>query len=278
MVELASLGAFLKARRAALQTGVLTVTTGAHQRRVAGLRREEVAMGAGISVDYYTRLEQDRAGAVSPEVLDALAAGLHLDRSETAYLHDLACKPPRPRGDEAPRGPEPVRPPVQRLLDSITTPAILYGRGGDVLAWNRSGGHLYVDLDAEPAPNYPRLVFLDPRLPRRLPRYEQEAGETVAHLRAQLGRGTDDRHLQHLVEELLAGSTVFEELWGLQDVHERLHGSKTVLHPAAGELQLHYEVLHLADADHTLFVYSAAEPGSATERALAEPDGLPSPA
>lgn len=277
MVVLDSLGAFLRARRAALRPGDLTVPTGANQRRVSGLRREEVAMVAGISVDYYVRIEQDRAGVISPAILDALAAGLRLDESETAYLHDLAGAPARRRHDPARGALDRVRAPVRRLLDSVGTPAILFGRGGDVLAWNPSGGHLLVDLDAEPDPNYPRLLFLDPRLPRVLPGYDKEARETVAHLRAQLGRGTRDPRLRRLVQELAAGSELFRGLWRQQDVHERLFGETTVLHPVVGELRLHYEVLHLADPDNTLFVYSATEAGSATERALVRPGGLPAP-
>lgn len=272
-----SLGAFLRGRRAALQPGDVTVPTPANRRRVAGLRREEAAMAVGISVDYYTRLEQDRGGLISAEVLGALAAGLRLDQSETAYLHDLARRPARPPQDPAPEGPAQVRPPVQRLLDSVGIPAILYGRGGDILAWNRSGAHLFVNLNAEPDPNYPRLLFLDPRLARLLPQHEQEARDTAAHLRTQSGRAPDDRSLHRLVQDLVAGSPQFRALWALQDVHERLHGDLTVLHPVVGELRLHYEVLYLADADHTLFVYSAAEARTPTDKALSDPDGLPDP-
>lgn len=272
-----SLGAFLKGRRAALRPDDVTVPTPANRRRVAGLRREEAAMAVGISVAYYTRLEQDRGGLVSAEVLDALAAGLRLDQSETAYLYNLARRPVRPPQDPAPDGSARVRPPVQRLLNSVSTPAILYGRGGDVLAWNRSGAHLFVNLNAEREPNYPRLLFLDRRLVRLLPQHEQEASETAAHLRTQSGRASDDRRLHRLVQDLIAGSPLFRALWAQQDVHERLHGDLTVLHPVVGELRLHYEVLHLADADHTLFVYSAAEAGTATDKALSDPHGLPDP-
>jgi transcriptional regulator with XRE-family HTH domain len=262
---LVDLGAFLRARRALLDPAELGLPPVANQRRVPGLRREEAAQLAGISVDYYTRLEQGRARHVSDSVLGALARGLGLDPDETAYVHNLAA--PRRAAVRPVR--QHVRPMLQRLLDAMGTPAVVYGRYAEILAWNAVGGVLYLDGDATVERNAARSLFLDPGRREVFPDYDAVAGDLVANLRAEAGRHPGDPHLAQLVGDLSVRSETFARLWAGQTVREKAHGRKRVRHPLVGELDLRYEALRLPDDPDQVVMAYTAEPGSPSEQGLA---------
>jgi transcriptional regulator with XRE-family HTH domain len=261
------LGEFLQSRRARLRPEDVGLPSYG-RRRVPGLRREELAQLAGVSVDYYVRLEQGRAGRPSNEVLEAIARALSLDDDELAHLHDLARPTLRRR---RPPPPERVRPEVQRLLDALDgVPAMVFGRRMDVLAWNRLAAALWVDFGSLPREqrNAARQVFLDEGTRQRNPDWEQGARETVAYLRLAAGRHPDDAELAALVGELSMKSADFRRLWAHHDVHEKTHGTKRHIHPLVGELTLSWETLALTgDSDQMLITYTA-EPGSESETGL----------
>ncbi|MFD9893821.1 helix-turn-helix transcriptional regulator [Amycolatopsis sp. NPDC059027] len=267
MSDAAEFGAFLKARRAALDPADLGLPDGVGKRRVAGLRREEIAQLAGISVDYYTRLEQGRARNVSDSILDALTRVLGLKDDEVTYLRNLvAPKQRRP----ARQRPQHVRPELRLMLDAIQTPAFVFGRYLDVLAWNTLGGALSFDLPAIPPSerNIPKMFFLDESTKELHPEWNTVAGEIVANLRAESGKYPDDPRLARLIGELSLGSEHFRKLWATHAVHEKARGRKIVRNAVVGELDLYYETLRLPeDPDLALVVYTA-QPGSETERAL----------
>ncbi|QKV78264.1 helix-turn-helix domain-containing protein [Amycolatopsis sp. Hca4] len=263
MSDAAGLGAFLKARRAALDPADLGLPPGVTHRRVKGLRREELAQLAGISVDYYTRLEQGRAKNVSEAILDALARALRLDPGEESYLHNLAAS----KRGEAP-APQRVRPELQQLLDAIQVPAFVFGRYLDVLAWNALGGAVAFDFAHLEERSMPKLVFTDERAKQLHPEWDAVCRELVANLRAESGRHPGDPGFARLVEELSAASAEFRALWAEHAVREKAQGWKRFANPVVGELRLRYETLRLPDdPDQGLVVYHA-EPGSASERAL----------
>jgi transcriptional regulator with XRE-family HTH domain len=260
---MSELGAFLKARRAALDPADLGLPRGVTQRRVAGLRREELAQLSGISVDYYTRLEQGRAKNVSDAVLGALARALRLDDDEEAYLRNLAA--PGRRG--VPR-PQRVRPELQQLLDAIQAPAFVFGRHLDVLAWNALGGAISFDFGRLAERNIAKLSFLDERAKELYPEWDTVAREVVANLRAEGGRHPGDSEFTRLVEELSRGSAEFRALWAEHAVQEKAQGWKVMRNPVVGELRLRYETLRLpGDPDQGMVIYHA-EPGSDSARAL----------
>ncbi|MET9292072.1 helix-turn-helix domain-containing protein [Streptomyces sp. NPDC003077] len=262
------IGAFLKARRAALEPADVGLPEGLNRRRVRGLRREEVAQLAGISVDYYTRIEQGRAPAISDSVLDAVARALRLSEYETGYLRNVAAPPRHDTAHQEQR----VRPEVRRLLDAMgdAVPAVVIGRGMDILAWNHLGGLLSFDLDAlEPhRRNSALLVFLEPAARAYYPEWDRIAEEIVGNLRAETGRHPNDPRLCRLVGELLERSTDFRRVWEAQEVRECLRGEKRLLHPEVGELRLAFEGLRLAvESDQLLMTYTAV-PGTRTEERL----------
>jgi transcriptional regulator with XRE-family HTH domain len=263
------LGEFLKSRRGRLRPDDLELPSFG-RRRVPGLRREELAQLAGVSVDYYVRLEQGRAGQPSEGVLDALGRALRLDDTEWAHLHDLS-RPAHRRRREPP--PERVRPEVRRLmgaLDSTSTPAMVIGRRADVLAWNETAAALVADWGALPPEqrNAARHVFLDEGARELYPDWEEGARATVAYLRLAAGRHPDDPALAELIGELSMKSEEFRRWWPRHDVQEKTHGTKRFMHPIVGPLTLAYESLALdGDGDQTLVVYTA-EPGSGSETAL----------
>ncbi|MFF7410614.1 helix-turn-helix domain-containing protein [Streptomyces lydicus] len=272
------ISSFLKARRAALDPADLGLPGGVTRRRVRGLRREEVAQLAGISVDYYTRIEQGRAHAISDSVLDAIARALRLTAGEVTYLRNIAV--PRRRGAADCCAPgQTVRPEIRQLLDAMesTVPALVVGRGLDILAWNRLGGRVAFDLEAV-APdrrNTALLVFLDPMARALHPEWEDKAEEVVGNLRAESGRHPEDPRICEVVNELLVRSADFKRLWEAQSVHECLRGTKRILHPDVGELVITFESFRLgADEDQALVTYSAPR-GSETERRLRELAALP---
>ena len=262
---------FLRTRRAALRPAAAGVETAGERRRVPGLRREELARLAGVSVDYYVRLEQGRGGVhPSDSVLDALARALRLDDAEHAHLRriaraPLAAAPPRRRRAQR------VRPEVRQLLERMPdVPAFVLGRRMDVLAWNPLAARLHVDFGGlEPRMrNMPRLVFLDEASRHLYPEWEQVARETVAYLRFEASADPDDAELHALVGELSTVSAEFRRWWARHDVREKSHGRKRYRHPLVGELELHYETLALPGDDRQTLVTYTAAPGAPSETAL----------
>ena len=263
---------FLRSRRARLtpeQAGLRTFA--GSTRRVPGLRREEVALLAGVSVDYYTRLERGHLGGASESVLQALAAALHLDDAERAHLFDLARAAGRSVPGRRHRAEHRIRPTVQLMLDAITgVPAFIRNGRGDLLAANRLGRALYsqhFDSPFQPA-NSARFLFLDPRAESFYLEWDQVAHDIVAMLHAEAGHDPYDRGLSDLVGELSTRSDAFRTLWAGHDVRRHDTGIKRFHHPAVGELTVAYENLELAaDPGLTMFVYTA-EPGSRSAEAL----------
>ena len=262
---------FLTSRRGRISPDQVGLTTYG-PRRVPGLRREEVAVLAGVSVPYYTRLERGDMSGVSESVLVALAGALQLDDAERAHLLDLARAahptPGRPRRRQAKQR---VRPEVQWALDAITgAAAFLSNDRLDILAANQLGLALYSELYATPARpvNTARFVFLDPRAEESYSEWDRVATETVAILRSAAGRDPYDRDLSDLVGELATQSEAFRTLWATHNVRFHNTGVKRFKHPVVGELSLSFNRLDLAaDPGLTLFTYTA-EPGSRSEEAL----------
>jgi transcriptional regulator with XRE-family HTH domain len=261
------IGEYLRARRELVQPeDVGLPDNGAYRRRVPGLRREEVAMLAGVSSDYYVRLEQGRDNHPSEQVLDALARALQLDDDAAAHLHRLASPPAR-RRRKSPR-PEKVPAGILQLINSWSeAPAYVLGRYMDVLAVNPMATALasyYVVGE-----NLVRAAFLDPRV---FDRYEDWDGMTetiVAALRAMVGPDVDDPRLNELVGELSVRSERFRQLWARHDVRPKRSGKTKINHPLVGELELSYEKLPIPDTGcQTLVVYHA-EPGSRSAQGLA---------
>lgn len=263
---------FLTSRRAKVspeQAGV--PTTG--QRRVPGLRRSEVASLAGMSVEYYAKLERGSLGGVSAGILDALARALQLDDAERAHLLHLAHAAAgssavlRPR--RRPRhGVE--RPSLQWTLDAITVPAIIGNGRADLLAANHLGRAMYSDLYLDPAapPNFARHIFLDSAAQRFYPDWDLAADMSVANLRTAAGKDPHDKNLHDLVGELSTRSEEFRRRWGAHDVRTHGTGTKNFHHHLVGGLTLAYESLDLrAEPGLTMTVYTA-EPGSPTAQAL----------
>jgi hypothetical protein len=240
------------------------------KRRVPGLRREEVASLAGVSVEYYKRLERGNLSGVSDMVLEALARALQLDDAERAHLFDLA----RAAGPGAPRRRLPVqrrvRPVVQRMLDQMGTPASVRNARGDYLAANQLGRALYAPLfeSREQPANSARFTFLDPAAVDFFPDWDRVAGDVVAHLRSEAGRTPYDRDLSDLVGELSTRSDEFRTRWAAHNVRFHRTGTKRIHHPVVGDLELNYESMELsADSGLTLNVYTAAA-GSTSQETL----------
>lgn len=271
---MSGLGEFLRARRAQVQPEDVGLPD-VGRRRVAGLRRSEVAMLAGVSVDYYVRLEQGRDQHPSEQVLDALARVLQLEDDAVTHLHELAR--PAPRRRRARSRPERVRPGILRLLESWShTPAWVLGRRMDVLAYNELALMLHPGLRTER--NVVRMVFLEPEAREIYADWDAVARETVATLRSATGADLDDPGLTELVGELSLKSAEFRRLWARHEVKEKAAGTKRFRHPMVGELVLHYETFAVADAPGQLLVAYHADAGSPTERALALLAGIAGPA
>jgi transcriptional regulator with XRE-family HTH domain len=262
---------FLSSRRARITPQQAGLPTYGGQRRVAGLRRGEVVLLAGVSVDYYTRLERGNLSGVSDSVLEGLARALQLDEAERAHLLDLARaagSTPRTRRRSALQQ---VRPSVQWLLDAITTaPAWVRNARMDFLAANRLGYALYSELFADPIRpvNNARFVFLNPRAQAFYANWERGADDVVAILRTEAGRNPYDRDLSDLIGELSTRSESFRTRWASHNVRFHRTGIKRIHHPVVGDVELTYEAAEFpADPGLTMFVYTA-EPGSASEDAL----------
>jgi transcriptional regulator with XRE-family HTH domain len=257
------LGEFLKARRAELDPGNVGLPDGG-QRRVAGLRREEVALLAAISTDYYTRLEQGRMQA-SPAVLASLAQVLRLDDDQRAYLYELAAKddyrPPR-------RAPRPkVQPQLQRMLDDMAhTPAFVIGPRTEIVAWNAMGAALITDFAKIPEKQryYIRLLITDPAMRELYADWEGVTRLAIAQMRMHNANNPGDRKLAELVGELSVQDAQFRQWWAAHHVAVRDTGVKHLRHPVVGDLHLDWNaVTWAADPDLQIIVWTA-EPGTPT--------------
>jgi transcriptional regulator with XRE-family HTH domain len=254
---------FLTSRRARMTPEQAGLPVWGTNRRVPGLRREEVALLAGVSVEYYVRLERGNLGGVSETVLDAVANALQLDEAERAHLHDLARASDRPRGGARQPG-RVVRPPVQWMLDAMTgTAAYVRNARSDLLAANALARALYAPLFAMPGrPNVARFVFLDPAAPDFFIEWDKVSGECAALLRTMAGEFPYDCGLTELVGELCTRSEPFRQLWAAHDVRLHRTGVKRFRHPIAGEMTLSYEGMDVAtDPGLRLNAYFA-EPGT----------------
>lgn len=259
-----AIGEFLRSCRARMSPeDVGLVTRG--RRRVPGLRREEVALLAGVSTDYYVRVEQGRSPYVSESVLDAVSRALRLNADERAHLYDLA-RPPR-KADAPSR--HPVRAGIRLLLGSMpNTPAIVVDHRMFIVTANALGKALF-DLTDEPASrDRARYFFLDPHARTFFPDWHADAAVVVAHLRLLTGRHPSDPGLTALIGELCVKSPEFRAAWADYGVREKLHGAKRIRHPYAGDLELSYERLTFSgDPGYSLITY-AAEPSSVTAERL----------
>jgi transcriptional regulator with XRE-family HTH domain len=267
---------FLTTRRARLSPEQAGVPFFGGRRRVKGLRREEVAMLAGMSTDYYTRLERGNLTGVSGSVLESLARALQLDEAERAHLHNLADtantaqRAGTARTVRRPANRSGVRPGVQRILDTINSPAYVRNGRTDILAANRLGRALFAEAWAVGAPfNIARYLFLDPRSREFYGGWETVAADCVAALRTEAGRNPYDRGLTDLVGELSTRSEPFRRWWATHNVKLHYTATKTMHHAVAGDLELTGEALHLpGDPGLTIITYTC-EPAGPTEQALA---------
>lgn len=265
----ANLGEFLAARRARVRPDDVGLPQFG-RRRVPGLRREELAQLAGVSVDYYVRLEQGRATHPSAEVLDALARALQLTELERRHLHDLAGGRTPHRAAPQSR-PERMRPQVQWLLDSlVAVPALVVGRRLDVLGWNRMASMLLGGLErlTDRERNLARHTFLSAEARDVYVEWERVAHDTVGVLRRSAALHPDDDELAALVGELSVKSAEFAQWWASADVHEKTHGSKRYAHPIVGELTLRYETLALPGDGALQMLTYTAQPGTPSATAL----------
>ncbi|MFH9826515.1 helix-turn-helix transcriptional regulator [Streptomyces bobili] len=265
----AELSEFLRTRRARLKPEDVGIPDFGRYRRVPGLRREELAQLAGVSVAYYTRLEQGNGQHVSAEVLDAIARALRLSDAEHAHLTHLA-KPKQQRKKPADRAQQ-VRGPLRTLLDTMDgVPAILVGRRSDILVWNRMAAVVFGDWTELPTreQNWARLVFLRPEYRDLFVDWEHKASDIVSQLRMDAGSHPDDPRLSALVGELSVKSEEFRRLWATHNVKERCHGIQRLHHPLVGELDLRLESFHQADAHEQMLVTYHAEPDSPSAEAL----------
>jgi transcriptional regulator with XRE-family HTH domain len=263
------IGEFLRARREQVRPEDVGIPD-LGRRRVPGLRREELAMLAGVSADYYVRLEQGRDQHPSTQVVDALARALRLDEDATVHLHELATPAPRRRRRSGGRGrvSERVRPGLLVLLDAWPqSPALIIGRRMDILAANPIVTAL--NPVCRPGTNMVRATFLDPSVRDLYAEYDKNAAETVASLRASVGPDLDDPQLIELIGELSLKSELFRKLWARHEVRDKADGEKRFVHPLVGPLELRYETFTVNGADGQLLVVYHAEPNSPSARALA---------
>ncbi|WP_051795645.1 helix-turn-helix domain-containing protein [Streptomyces sp. NRRL S-87] len=265
----AELSEFLRSRRARLKPQDVGLPEYGRARRVPGLRREELAQLAGVSLTYYTRLEQGHGQNVSAEVLDAIARALRLDDTERAHLTHLAS--PRARRKRHSERPQQVRPELLGLLEAMEgVPAYVLGRRLDILAWNRMAAAVFGDFGALPVAerNMARLVFLDPAAQELYADWACRACEMVSGLRLYAGCHPDDPRLSALVGELSVKNEEFRTLWAAHTVADKTHGRKTLRHPLVGEVHLAFETLKLPDSPEQSLVTFHADPGSGSADAL----------
>ncbi|MBE1582084.1 helix-turn-helix transcriptional regulator [Nonomuraea angiospora] len=267
---MSEIGEFLRSRRARLRPEDVGLPVFNRHRRVPGLRREELAQLAGVSVAYLTRLEQGKGNNVSAEVIGAITRALRLSDTEHEHLTRLVkCR------DRRKYGPPPrlqqVRTALGQMLASLEgVPAYVTGPRSDILGWNPAAAALFGDWDRLPPDerNWARLVFLDPGHRRLFADWEAKAADVVGALRLYAGCYPDDPRLLTLVGELSVKSGTFRRLWAGHDVKESAHGTRRLRHPLVGELTLGFESLWLpGDPEQSLTVYHAP-PGSAAAESL----------
>jgi len=262
---------FLVSRRAKITPDQAGLPVYGSNRRVQGLRREEVALLAGISVEYYTRLERGTTSGASEEVLEGIVRALQLDEAERTHLFDLVRAANRSRPTRARPTQDRVRPTVQRILDAMVgVPAYVRNGRLDILAANRLGSALYSPVLQDPAwpPNMARFIFLNPKATEFFGEWDDVASDAVAILRAEAGRDPYDKRLSDLIGELSTRSEEFRVRWAAHNVKFHRTGAKRLHHPVVGDLALAYEALELpGDSGQRILAYTP-EPGSPAQDAL----------
>jgi transcriptional regulator with XRE-family HTH domain len=262
------LGEFLQTRRSQMRPADVGLATYGDRRRVAGLRREELALLAGVSASYYSRLEQGQSSNASPEVLDAIAGALRLDAAERRHLHDLAAGTRRRVGKRP--APERLTPAVRQLIAALgDVPMLVLGRRTDVLAWNRSGHALFaghLDADGPHRPNMARLVFLDAHTRELYADWEVKARAVVGGLRLVSGQHPDDPALSALIGELSVKSTDFATMWAGHRVKAGGDAVYEMRHPLVGTMSVTQQSLRTEPGPHV--VVATTEPGSPSHAAM----------
>ncbi|MDX8145831.1 helix-turn-helix transcriptional regulator [Lentzea sp. BCCO 10_0061] len=263
------LSEFLRSRRARLSPDDVGLPRYGRTRRVPGLRREELAQLAGVSVAYYTRLEQGNGRNVSDEVLDAIARALRLNDAEHTHLRNLAACPYDNKKQKK-VGRSSVRPALKHLLDNINVPAYIGGRRCEVLAWNPMAAALFGDWgELEPRDrNWARFIFLRPSYQELFVNWESKASDVVAFLRMDAGCYPNDPELTALIGELSVKSELFRQLWARHDVKEKSFGTKAIRHPLVGEMTLSYETLRMPSEPDLFLTTYHAEPSTPSAEAL----------
>ncbi|MDP9185473.1 MAG: helix-turn-helix transcriptional regulator [Actinomycetota bacterium] len=262
---------FLTSRRARISPERAGLPIERRKRRVSGLRREEVAVLAGVSAEYYTRLERGHVGGVSDSVLEALARALQLDEAERAHLLDLVRATRAATGRRRVPSAHDLRPNVQHVLDAIAAPALLHNRCMEIVAANHLGRALHTPVFAGPVRpvSHARFLFLDPRARTFYVDWEVVAKITASYMRAEAAHEPDDQALSDLIAELSVRSERFRAWWAAHDV--RFYASLAPLrfrHPVVGDISLTFEPLEfVANPELKIAVY-LAEPGSASEQTL----------
>ncbi len=265
---------FLMSRRAKLSIHDVELPDFGGRRRVPGLRREEVAILAGVSPEYYKRLERGNAKGVSESVLDGVARALQLDEAERTYLDDLvraANAGTHPSRRRQPARRLQVRPRAQQMIDAMSTVPVFVQNGRlDAIATNQLGRALFAPMFDDPAQpaNAARFIFLDARAQEFYADWDGNARQIVALLRAEAGRSPHDRNLSDLVGELSTRSDLFARLWGSHDVRVHQTGLKCVRHPVVGDLDLDFEAMPLASEPGLQMLVFSAEPGSKSAEGL----------
>ncbi|MFH0412058.1 helix-turn-helix transcriptional regulator [Corynebacterium sp. L4756] len=268
---------FLVSRRAKLQPEDVGLPNLGTLRRVPGLRREEVALLAGVSVEYYTRLERGRLSGVSEDVLEAIAHALRLDEIEHAHLFNLARVASHAANDtvycsSSTAEQEQITPSQVRILDSITSlPAFIRNGRLDILAINELGRAVYSEVyrDSEEPANLARFCFLSPRARTTYRDWEKIAASTAAILHAELGRNPHDAELCKLIHELSTLSEEFDPMWAKYEVGLHVNGDKDINHPLVGDLHMTMDAMALPTAEDLALVIYSTEPHSVTEERLA---------
>ncbi|MFC8432452.1 helix-turn-helix domain-containing protein [Streptomyces sp. NPDC057253] len=270
LVRSAELSEFLRSRRARLKLSDVGLPDQGRFRRVPGLRREELAELAGVSLAYYTRLEQGHAQNASAEILDAIAGVLRLSEAERLHLADLAG-PRRQTKKKGPFKPAGVRKTLNYLIDSMEhVPAYVIGGCSDIVAWNAMAAALFGDWSELPENerNWARLVFLRPAFRDLFVNWESKAAEVVNYLRMTAGRQPEDGRLSALVGELQVRSAEFRQMWARYEVQNTGFGTTRMCHPLVGDLTLSFETFRVADDPHQILITFQAEPGTPSAEAL----------
>jgi PAS domain-containing protein len=259
---------FLISRRANVAPAQVGLPDFGGERRVPGLRREEVALLAGVSVDYYTRLERGKIRGASPSVLDAIARALRLNDAEREYLFELADATPAAARRARTPAERTVRASVQRVLDHMTVPAIVYNATQDILVANLLGRALYSPhFEVEGTPNLARFIFLDPRARDFYVDWRQARLVTAAMMRLEAGRDPLNDDLTALIGELSTRSTQFRKDWAGHDVHQHNSGTKSFRHPQVGVIEIAYDVFEMpGQAGLQVVTYSAPAASESAEK------------